>query len=131
MIPYAQVRSAKRFQVEGMIAEKPAAARFCRSAENGGGNLVLSVRAAEPMKFREMKLGGFDPRVELNALIALPLTAKRPQPEKEFIEIEDLGGEWRRYAIKEATALEGTNCYVLGLASRNAAATTTRPPRPY
>lgn len=131
MIPYSQVRAAKRRQVEGMIAATPSGARLMRSSANGGGSLVLTVRTGEPKKFREMRMGGFDPKTELEALVALPLGAKKPDPEKEFIAIEDLSGDWKNYSLTSVTALEGTSCFILGLASRNTAPTSARPPRPY
>lgn len=127
MITFETVRRAERIRLENFIAAQPSAARFERTAANGG-SITVRVRTSEPRKSREMRQGGFDPRVDTEAWLVLPINAKEPQPAKEFIAIVDLAGEFRMFDIVSSTALRGYSCYQLGLHSRSSAPTIARPP---
>src|SRR4051812_25871337 len=115
MIPIAAIRAAHRRDTEARIAGFPSACRYTQTGSTV--SYVLPVRTSEPSKTRTLRLGGFAVVIDLEAEIALPLTAARPEPEKERIQIEDLGGQWWTYVISGAKPLKGTNCYLLELRS--------------
>lgn len=130
MIPFTSVRTAERRRIIAVIAAEPTPARLLRTVANGSARLELSVRASEPSKVREMRQGGFDPTIELECQIALPLASPRPEAEREFMEVADHSGEFRTYTIGTVKALRGLDCYLLGLKSRKNAPTGQRPVRP-
>jgi hypothetical protein len=117
MIPFEQVRMAERSKLLGWISAQPSAASFRRSEANGGP-IDLVVRTTEPKKSREMKQGGFDPRIDTEAWVVLPLGTTAPIAAKEFLIITDLAGDRRSFEIISATALRGRDCWQLGLNSR-------------
>jgi threonine dehydrogenase-like Zn-dependent dehydrogenase len=127
MISFDRVRLAERRKVEAFIAAQPSPARFERMASIGGPVLTFAVRTDDPRKMRDMKAGGFDPRIEAMAWIVMPLIAQAPQPAKEFISIVDLGGDYKDHEIITVTALRGLSCYQVGLRSRKNAPTLARP----
>ena len=112
------------------IAAQPSPARFVRSAAAGGATLTLNVRMSEPQKTRELRQGGLQPSIIAEATIVLPVTAAAPDPEKERIDIVDMGGAYKTYDIASVTPLRGLGCYNLGLRNRNNTPVTTRPPSP-
>jgi hypothetical protein len=109
MIPQSAKRTAARTMLVATIASQPSPARFREQS--------LAVFASEPQKSREFRVAGMDPKVELEAHIALPLGAKRPEAEKEPIVITDLSGETITYRITVVTPLQGFDCYKFGLKS--------------
>lgn len=127
MISFETVRRAERTRLENWISAQPSPARFQRSVANGGP-IVVTVRTTEPRKSREMKQGGFDPQVDTEAWLVLPIGAKEPQAAKEFIGIVDLAGAFRTYSIISVTALRGYSCFQLGLNSRSSVPAIVRPP---
>lgn len=124
MIPFPSVREADRRRIEIQILAQPSPARLVRSS---GAVTVFNVLASEYARSREARLAGFDPLVDLTALVALPLGASAPTPEKDVLEVVDLAGQHKAYTITRVSVLRGLDCYRLDLRVRRNAPTLTKP----